>query len=168
MVPELTSLSKVQKVQSKCLGTVTVTAIIADVMMVVMGDIMLEEGVMITEIAKATETRNVDGLAHQDTMVGSFAEVITRHLYPFTSIPNGMLHMPTTKQAVPAAMKAVEVHWVTLEAALAVAEAGKVAQAAPALHQASLLSQHRLRFLRELAGRFLTRNISPEARLAEG
>jgi hypothetical protein len=171
MVPELISLSKVQNVQSKCLGIMTVAAIIADMMMVAMGDIMLEEGVMITEIAKATETRNVDGLAHQDVMVGSFAEVITRHLYPFISVSNGMLHMPTTKQAVPAAMKAVEVHWVTLEAALAVAEAGKVAQAAqaaPALHQASLLSQHRLRFLRELAGRFLTRNISPEARLADG
>lgn len=88
----------------------TVAAIIADLMMVAMGDIMVEEGVMITEIAKATETRNVDGLAHQDAMVRSFAEVITRHLYPFISIPNGMLHMPTTKQAVPAAMKAVEVH----------------------------------------------------------
>ena len=117
MVPELTSLSKVQKVQSKCLGTMTVAAIIADLMIVAMGDIMLEEGVMITEIAKATETRNVDGLAHQDAMVGSFAEVITRPLHPFISIPNGMIHMPTTKQAVPAAMKAVEVHWVTLEAA---------------------------------------------------
>ena len=61
----------------------TVAAIIADLMIVAMGDIMLEENIMISEIAKAIETRNVDGLAHQDAMVGSFAEVITSfHINP--------------------------------------------------------------------------------------
>ena len=64
-------------------------------------------------------------------------------------------------------MKTVEVHGVTLEAASAVAEAGKAAQVVLVLHQVSPLSQHRLRFLREPVQRFRTRNILPEVRSAD-
>jgi len=86
------TINRHKSIPTKCLDIVAVAEMTAEdtivgTMIIAVGGTMLEVAVMITEITKAIETRNVDDLAPQDVPVGSFAEVSTGDLYPFMSSP---------------------------------------------------------------------------------
>lgn len=56
-------------------------------MIIVMGVLVREVAVTMTEIVGTAESMIVADLAPQDVMVGAFAEVITEDLNPFISRP---------------------------------------------------------------------------------